>query len=167
MLDPFQQSSLLTKLNFHSNLMWKMLEKGVPWRLSSHPSKLLIVINLISKSAEHLKLLEEISTGTADTKFLLWRVRTPSKSLRGAGQKKTSSTFLPNCSEAWGREIEGLSREQVWFLAYWESAEGLSLRQGDSDITDGTAWIPAHRSDPGGSFSCIDGGSWHSSALRG
>lgn len=53
----------------------------------------LVVINLISKSAEDLKLLGEISTGTADTEFLLWRVHSAWKLAVGLGGRKAITTF--------------------------------------------------------------------------
>lgn len=83
-------------------------------RLSSHPSVSLIVINLISKSAEHLKLLGEISRGTADTKFLLWRVHHTSKSLRGASHKESHfHTMIPFQTAQWHEEGRYKDCQQV------------------------------------------------------
>ena len=120
----------------------------------------LIVINLISKSAEHLKLLREISTGTAYTEFLLWRVHNTSKSLGGAGHKESHfHTMLPFQTAQWHEEerYKGFQQARCDFLHIGISVKGLSLRQGDSDITDGTACLRAHRLELRDSSSSIHG----------
>jgi len=94
----------------------------------------LIVINLISKSAELLKLLGEISAGTADTEFLFWRVQNTSKSLREAGCKKSHfHTMLPFQTAQWHVEerYKHCQQTRCDFLHTGKSAKGLSLRRGD------------------------------------
>lgn len=130
----------------------------------------LIVINFISKSAEHLKLLGGISTGTADTKFLLWRAHSTSKSLRGAGRKESHfHTMLPFETAQWHEEERYKDSEQTRcdFLHIGKSAKGLSRRQGDSAIADGAAHLRAHRLELGDSSSGIHGRSSQSMILRG
>lgn len=92
----------------------------------------LIVINLISKSAEHLKLLGEISAGTADAKFLLWRVHSTSKSLRGAGGEESHfHATLPLQIAQWHEErYKGRAQSRCDFLHIEKSAKGPWLRQG-------------------------------------
>lgn len=117
----------------------------------------LVVINLISKSAEHLKLLQEISTGTADTKFLLWRVQGTSKSSVGLGGRRTISTlcYLPRLlSGMRKRETRTNNRPGVISCIFWEIFTG-AVTQRDSDPDDGTACFCAHSLEQGDSSSGI------------